>query len=123
MKSLLALSALCLLCLGCLTPVHAHVKGMVTVDDSGSSRITYKGKISRFGYYFSKDPSVTDPGGCKIQIDTAPGIIFMIYLDKTAENTIAKEAICHMAHNALLFGREVTLYEESNSLTEISMSM
>lgn len=123
MKSLLALSALCLLCLGCLSPVRAHVKGSVSVDDAGSSSSAYKGKISRFGYYFSKDPSLPDPGGCKIQIDTAPGVVFMIYLDKTAENVVGKEGICRTAYDALLTGREVTLHEEFGCLTEINISM
>lgn len=70
--------------------------------------------------FLSADPSLADLDGCKIQIDTAPGVVFMVYLDKTAENVVGKEGICRTAYDALLTGREVTLHEEFGCLTEIT---
>lgn len=123
MKSPLALSISCLLSLGCSLPVPAYAKGAAPLDAGGDSRISYKGKVSRFAYYINKDPHVPDPGGCKIQIDTAPGITFMIYMEITDENRIGKEGICLMAYDSLRHGREITMHEEFGAITEISMSL
>lgn len=122
MKSLFVLSALCSLSLACLPHVSAYAKGTATVDESGSPRVAYKGKVSRFGYYYSKDPSSADPGGCKIQIDTAPGTVFMVYLDKNADNVIGKQGMCRIAFDSLAMGQEIIIYEDSGAIAEISVS-
>lgn len=123
MKSLIAWSALCLLCLGGFTLPSVQARPL-RIERSAlrTSVVSHKGTVTSFGYYVEPDLSMIPPVACRIQLDTVPGITFVVNLDLGDVFRPGTEGMCSWARDAFNTGKAISLDEERGSVLGISVS-